>query len=906
MSGHGSAPDYVLQSAMRLHQAGNLAEAARLYNQVLRTNPKHFGALQMLGFLHFQRAEFEDAAQIMAKALKIDPRSVDALYNRGCALQALERHKEALQCFDKAVALKPDFAAAYLNRGNALFQLGRRREAVESYDLALKLQPQYAEALLNRANALFELERPEEALSNYDKALTLEPRQAILWNNRGNALAMMERHADALESYDKALSLDSSYADAFENRGEALEKVGRHAEALAGYAHALAIAPDNPSALHKRARLLLSLKRPLEAFADFERILALDPEDTAAAVSRGVALADLGRHGEALAACEHALALDPASADAYSNRANALIALKRHAEALASSDKAIALQSNHAAAWHNRGSALSGLRSYADALVAFDKALALAPDNAPTWNSRGSAALGLKRFEESLQNFYTALALDPTDAGVFANRATVLSKLKRYPEALESCERALALDSGHVSAMRELFHCWLNTGDWRALAEKKAAIATALAAGRRAIQPFDNLTISDSEELNRIAAELWVADECPPAQDPMWRGERYDHSKIRLGYLSTDFRAHAVAFLIVGAFEHHDKARFETIAFSISPDDKSETRGRIVSAFDRFIDVRDRTDADVAALMREMEIDIAIDLNAYTGDSRTGIMAHRAAPIQVNYLGYPGTMGAPYIDYILADGIVIPEHEKAHYTENVVHLPGTYQANDSKRRVSTKIFSRGEAGLPQDGFVFCCFNQIQKIGPEMFSIWMRLLREVEGSVLWLLEDNRFGVVNLRREAEARGVDASRLVFAPRFTPAEHLARVPLADLFLDTLPYNAHTTGSDALWVGLPLVTCIGATFPGRVAASLLHAAELPELITYSLMDYEALALKLARDAGALGAVRAKLVQNRDGCALFDTARFTHHLESAYVAMWERHRQGLPPAGFAVAPDPRR
>jgi predicted O-linked N-acetylglucosamine transferase (SPINDLY family) len=322
----------------------------------------------------------------------------------------------------------------------------------------------------------------------------------------------------------------------------------------------------------------------------------------------------------------------------------------------------------------------------------------------------------------------------------------------------------------------------------------------------------------------------------------------------------------------------------------------------MLAAFDRFIDVREKSDADVAQLLNEMEVDIAVDLNGYTGDTRTRILAQRPAPIQVNYLGYPGTMGADYIDYIVADPILIPNSEAIHYSEKVAYLPHTYQANDAKRAKVERAPSRTEAGLPETGFVFSSFNNTYKISPEIFAIWMRLLSSVEGSVLWLLEDNPTAATNLKYEAQAHGIDPARIIFAPRMGNEQHLARQKLADLFLDTLPYNAHTTASDALWLGLPLITTPGTTFPGRVATSLLHAVGMPELAVPSLEDYEALALKLARDANALAAVREKLKANREKFPLFDTKRFTNHLEAAFTQMWERHQSGLPPESFAVAP----
>jgi predicted O-linked N-acetylglucosamine transferase (SPINDLY family) len=381
----------------------------------------------------------------------------------------------------------------------------------------------------------------------------------------------------------------------------------------------------------------------------------------------------------------------------------------------------------------------------------------------------------------------------------------------------------------------------------------------------------------------------------------MWHGEAYAHDRIRIAYLSADFHSHATAALMAGVFESHDRTRFQTVAISFGPDDRSEMRARLMPAFERFVDVREKSDPEIATTLRQMEIDIAIDLKGYTQDSRPGILAHRPVPIQAGYLGFPGTMGADYIDYIIADAVVIPPEHESFYTEKVVRLPDTYQGNDSKRRIAERTPTRAEAGLPETGFVFCCFNNNFKILPDMFAIWMRLLACVEGSVLWLIEDNAAAARNLKREAVARGIAADRLVFAPRVNLDVHLARHRLGDLFLDTLPYNAHTSASDALWAGLPVLTCLGTGFAGRVAASLLQAVGMPELVTQSLEAYESLALKLARDSGALDALKAKLARNRMTQPLFDTTRFTRNLEAAYLAMWERHRSGLPPAGFAVS-----
>ena len=555
-------------------------------------------------------------------------------------------------------------------------------------------------------------------------------------------------------------------------------------------------------------------------FEDARRLLAeavrLNPQSAAALFAHGCALQRLNRHGQALDAFDRALELDPAGADAVLARANALLALHRHREAIACYDRYLAVHPDAAEAWHNRGVAQSQLKRFKDAVSSFAKALALRPDSAQTWHNRGIAHSELQDFEAAVGDHERALVLDPD-----------------LPEA-----------RGHLVFAK------LSACDWRGLEPEREKIATELRAGKPAIVPFANTMISDSPADQLQCARLWMARR-GFVFPPLWRGEQYHHERLRVAYVSGDFRAHPVSILMAGVFEHHDRTRFETTGISIGPDDRSEIRARVAAGFERFIDAGRKSDLEIASLLREMEVDIAVDLMGLTADCRPGIFALRPAPVQVNYLGYPGTMGAPFMDYILADRVVIPEREQHHYSEKIVYLPDTYLASDGRRTIAPAP-SRAEAGLPEHGFVFSSFNQTYKFTPEVFAVWMRLLRAAEGSVLWLPEGNDAARRNLTRAAESHGVARERLIFAPHLPSAEqHLARLSLADLFLDTLPSNAHSTASDALWAGLPLLTCMGSTFAGRVAASLLGAIGLPELVTESIAAYEAMALNLARDAGA-------------------------------------------------------
>jgi predicted O-linked N-acetylglucosamine transferase (SPINDLY family) len=416
------------------------------------------------------------------------------------------------------------------------------------------------------------------------------------------------------------------------------------------------------------------------------------------------------------------------------------------------------------------------------------------------------------------------------------------------------------------------------------------------------VDPFLLVGLDSTAEQQLACARNWLRLRKIADVERTWNRADFTDDKILVAYLSGDFRRHAVANVIGELFEIHDRQRFEIVGVSFGPDDGSAIRSRLIKSFDRFIDATDRSDQDVARLLRDLRTNIAVDLMGHTNYARMGILADRAAPLQVTYLGFPGTTGADFMDYVIGDETVLPPDEQPFYTEKFVHLPDSYQVNDSKLPLGSVQPSRAGAGLPDDGFVFCCFNNPYKITQPVFEIWMRLLKAVPGSVLWLFQPNRLTVTNLRREAQLHGVEPGRLVFAHSLEIADHLTRQQLADLFLDTVPYNGHATASASLWAGVPVLTCLGRTFPGRVGTSLLRAVGLPELVTENLVEYEALALRLANDPSMLAAIRAKLAQNRHTHPLFDTDRFRRHIEAAYLRMWEIFARGESPQHFSVRP----
>ena len=599
------------------------------------------------------------------------------------------------------------------------------------------------------------------------------------------------------------------------------------------------------------------------------------------------------------AAC--ALKIKPNDVDAYNNRGLILLDLKRFEEALDSFAVALKIRPDLAEAYNNRGLALQELQHFEEALDSFAVALKNKPDFAEAHSNRGNTLRKLNRFEESLDSYAHALKIRPDFAEAYNNRGLVLQELKRFDEALDSYARALKIRPDCDWSYGNWLHVKMLLCDWTNWDSQIADLAAKIQQGKKTTPPFPVLALIDRLSLQRQAAETWVSEKCPPSRLLPAIAKRARHARIRVGYFSGDYRNHPVSFLTAEMLERHDRARFEVIAFSFGSDTQDEMRKRMERAFDRFVDVREKSDLDIVQLARRMELDIAVDLGGFTEGCRPNLFALRAAPLQVSYLGYLATLGAAYMDYLIANTTIVPPEHQRHYAEKIVYLR-TYQANDSKRVISDKRFSREELGLPRTGFVFCCFNASYKIVPETLYCWMRIIRQVEGSVLFLFADNVTAQRNLRQEAVEKGVAADRLVFGRRLPVPEYLARYRSADLYLDTLPYNAGTTASDALWAGLPVLTRMGESFAARVAASLLIDIGLPELVTSTQEQYEATAIELARNPARLAEIKQRLHGNRLEMPLFDTEGFTRHLENAYTQIYERYQADLTPEHIYVAP----
>ena len=800
---------------------------------------------------HHQAGRLQAAEQIYRQILQAQPDQADALHLLGVMAHQMGHYGTAVEYIGRAIGVQGDVAAFHNNLGYVLRDQGKLDEAAACCRRALELNPDYADAHNNLGNVLRDQGKLDESVVHYRRALELKP----------------------------------NFAEAHSNLGNALRDQGMLEEAVASYRRALELKPDYAEAHNKLSNALRDQKKLDEAVACCRRALELKPDYAGAYNNLGNILRDQAKLDEAVACYRQALARKPDYAEAHNNLGNALA---------------------------DQGNALKDRGKLDEAVACYRRALELKPDFAEAHNNLGNALAAQGKLDEAVACYRRALELKPDFAEVCNNMGSALTDQGKLDEAVACYRRALELKPDYLPPIGSLVHQLQYLCSWEdldVLSQRVIEIVDGNAQGEAdsQVSPFVFLALSTptTPQQQLRCSTRWMdrllKAEGGPGPSLARRRPTDSKSRITVGYISGNFYTHAVAWLTAEMFEKHDRERFSIFGYSYGPDDRSPMRRRLVSAFDRFVDVKDSSFAQAARRIAADGVDILVDLMGYTKDTRPQILAFRPAPIQANYLGYPGTLGASFMDYILADDYVVPADQQPFFTEKLVHLPGCFQANDSRREISSRTPSRAQCGLPEEGFVFCCFNNSYKITPAVFDAWMRLLKAVPGSVLWLSEGNRFVPANLCREAEIRGVAAERLVFArPEPLMADHLARHRVADLFLDTFPYNAHTTASDALWAGLPVLTLAGQTFASRVAGSLLRTLGLPELITTTLEDYEWAALRLAGDRKRLADLRARLEANRETSGLFDGGQFARKLEKAYTTMWEIYASGSEPRPFAI------
>jgi len=896
----------LVEQAERLAAGGQVEQARDRYAQICRLAPHRARFWLRLAELQFDLERFTDALRALEYALRLEPGNSSALLLASAALLETGDYQRASQMAEQV---------ANLGDGNRLA------------------------ALSNQSSALLRLGRFDDALTAADTALVVDENQAAAHSNRGSALFGLGRNEDALAAFDRALALRPGHAVTSTNRAAVLRALRRPAEALAATDEALAAQPDFPAALLNRAAALLDLDRNGEALAVLDRLLARQPNHVKALQNRVLALLRLGRYQEALAAIRSLQTAGHSVAELILHASDRLLGRAQPAQALGWVEQGLAWYPDHPELLRGQVAILLAQERYPAALATAERLLQLAePDRVEGRLAVAAAFNANGRFQDTLALLDALPAAAADDWRYQAKRGEALAGLDRFPEARDCFAVA---DRLSARAFRASYHdgpfqirpadSWpppvtpelariqyefrrLEHGDWQDYQNRLSLIQrwteAALARGEPApLLPFRSLFLPLSGEL-RLAIARREAERLTETVASSGVGTAIsgptgaESMRLKIGYVSADFREHPTAHLMRGLFRCHDRERFEICAYSLRGDDGSAYYRQIRGDSERFVDLSTADNAAAAERIRADGIHILVDLMTYTNYARPEIFARRPAPIQAGWLGFPGTSGAGYMDYLLVDPVVLPAEQARFCTERPVYLPECYQVNDRWQEIAETGCRRGEHGLPEQGFVFCCFNQIQKLEPVMFAVWLRVLGRVPGSVLWLYSRSEEAQNRLRATAEAHGIAGDRLVFAGPLPKARHLERHRLADLFLDTRLYNAHTTASDALWAGLPVLTCPGETFPARVAASLLQAVGLPELIAPSLEEYEELAVRLATTPTELAGLRAKLADNRLRAPLFDTERFARHLERAYRSMWERHARGLPPEPIRVEPLP--
>ena len=799
---------------------------------------------------------------------------------------------------------QPSPLALQVQGGLQQHQAGRFEEAEAIYRQVLEAHPDHAEALHLLGFLFHQRGQQAEAADLIGKAVAADPAQPLYLSNLGIVLAELKRRDEAIDCYRKALEIQPDFYNALCNLGNALHDMGQRKEGIACYRKALEAQPDLHAGHNNLGNALQSDEQWDEAIASYERALALKPDYQEAYNNMGFAYQAMGKFEEAIASCRKALEIKPDYHDAYSNIGNAYQAQGLGDEAIVYYKKALEINPNYRDAYNNMGNALLGQGKLEEAVVCYRRALEISPDLYDAYNNLGNALQELGQLEEAIASYRKAIELKPDYHGALNNLGFALLDKGLLEEAIGCYQQAMDLEPDDPNKHSAVIHQMLHICDWTDFQARYDRMIALFNRVRKNVIPFVFLSLPTTPEEQKKSAELYIEDRVSVLEN-LSASRAYDPNppRIKVGYLSGDYQNHPVAYLMAELFDLHDRDRFEITAYSYGEDDGRDMRRRIMETSDHFVDLRPLNYEAAAQRILEDGTHILIEMNGFTKGVRLQIPALHPAPLQAVWLGYAGTVGASFIDYVFTDPFVTPRGFESHFTEKVVRLPHCFMPNDRKRAANERTPTRQECGLPEEGFIFANFNKTYKINPEMFDVWMRALRETPGSVLWMREYNRWAGDNLRREAEARGVDGSRLIFAP-LTPTvnEHMARYRVADLVMDAFPYTSHSTGIDTLWGGCPIVTRVGDTFASRVAGSLLVNLGLSELVTDSLESYETLVLALSKDPERLAGIRRRLQENIQTAPLFDSVRFTMGMEAAYEAMWKRFQSGLAPDHIDLLP----
>jgi predicted O-linked N-acetylglucosamine transferase (SPINDLY family) len=874
--------DEQIEIAISLQKSGEFEKAKLIYEFLLKIKPNAFQILYLLGTLEAQCCNFDKSLIYLIRANNINSNSWEVNYNIGNAYFEINEFKKAIKYYDKAIKINSNNSIQFYYRGFAYKRLENYANALPNFEKALSIDPNNISAHFELAISQAKLKNFEKAFENFKKLIVINPSNPEFYFQYGVALFLSENYVNAISCLEIAVSLKTDFAAAYLILGDAFRAFNKNPEAIENYKKSISYDNKNDLAYYNLGHLLVECKKFKEALYNLEKVITLNPKFDQAYSGIGVVYINLG---------QQELAYEKLS-------------------------KAIELNSLDPTYYLNRGNVLSNLRRFNESLLDYDKAIELKSDFAQAYCNRGYVLLNyLFKPEAAKILFDVAIALDPNLTIAFVNRAECFVRLNEFEKALDDFLRALEMDPESEFTLGKCLHYKMKICDWDNLAEGISICESMIEGRKLTAVPFETLHFSDKPDLHLSSAKLFNNQRTSNANILGKIENNKDKHIIKVAYFSADLYNHPVSIWLTEQLENHDRTKVELFAFCLKSVQDS-MRDRLEATFDHWIDVQSMSDLEIAKLSRELGIDIAIDLNGHTADGRVGIFAARAAPIQMNHIGFPGSMGAEYIDYMFGQTLGSEENvedwasSRPFITEKIAYVPSMF-TYDRQRQISDEPLTRAQYGLPEKGFVFTCQNGCQKLTPEVFDVWMEILKAVPGSVLWLLKPSDLATSNLIKEALARGVDSERLVFTAREVVSmdqekartgRYLAGYRLADLFLDTWPYNAGTTAVDALWAGLPVLTKKGKALVARMATEALRGIEVPELITKTPEEYKELAIELAHNPEKLKQLKDKVQRNRLTTSLFDPVANTRHIENAYLEMYRRYAAGEQPNDFIVQP----
>ena len=883
-----------IDSIIAIFSSKDFEGALNAIEKLIIDNPDDALIFNIRGACYAGLNQLNLAKENYEKAIELNPRYAKAHYNLAGALHELDKLELSIQSYQNSIDIEPDYAEAHNNLGNVFKEIGQLDDAISSYEKAISIKPDYIEAFYSLGATFHEAGKLEDTVQCYERVLELRPDFAGMHNNLGNVLRELGHFDKAVLSYEKAISITPDFVEVYYNLGITFQELKQLDNALSNYKKAIEIKSNYKEAFNNLGIVYKELKEFDLAIQSYKEATNINPKYAEAFNNLGILYRDLGQPNEAFASYNEAIKIFPDYDEAHNNLGILYMDSGQIDKAIVSYKNAINANESFIEAINNLGIAFMNLGQIEQSINYYQKAISIDPNFALTYNNLGIAYKHVKNLDAAVKCFDKAINLDPNYSDAFSNYGNVLTTMDNFEEALIKYQHAYEINPNKDYILGNVLHTRMHLCFWDDFSNNLNKLKKQINEGQKRIDPFSFMALIDDAELQEKVSKIYSKDRFPKS-DLLPQIKYYPkHKKIRIGYFSGDFREHPVSTLTAGLYESHNRDFFEIYAFSYGPDTNDEMNIRIKAGVDHFHDVQRMSHKDIALLSRSLEIDIAVDLGGYTASAKTDIFAIVTAPIQLSYIGFLGTMGADYYDYLVSDLTIIPKQCQKYYSEKIIYLPN-FQANDTKQTYSISNFSRKDIGLPEKGFVFCCFNNTYKFTPLTFDSWGRILKNVPDSVLLLYASNKAAEKNLIKEIVKRGIDSERIIFGKHLPIEGYLGRYKVVDLFLDTSPYNAGTTSSDAMKMGLPVITFQGQSFSSRMGASILKAINMPELIANTQKEYESMAIELAKNPKKLKQIKEKLAKNIKSAPLYDTLLFTKHLESAFKLIYERHHKGLKP-----------